>query len=388
MKKPLTFLGMTAAIVAGLMVSASCRKEPAAPANEKLSATKGQSTMDVTKTQFGNLPNGSVVDLYTLVNDKGLKARIMTYGATLVSLETPDRKGNLGDIVLGYDSLEGYLKASPYFGSTIGRVGNRIGKARFTLAGVEYKLGANDGENSLHGGIRGFDKVIWTAEPVREPNGVGVRFSYLSPDGEEGYPGNLKAVVTYLLTNDNELRLAYEAETDKATPVNLTNHSYYNLAGQGEILNHELKLFADKFTPTDAKLIPTGEIRDVKGLPEDFTTMTAMGARIAKVTGGYDLNYVLTTGGGGLAPAAEVYEPTTGRVMEVSTVEPGIQFYTGNFLDGTITGKGGKVYPKHGGFCLETQHFPDSPNHPNFPSTILEPGKKYASLTVEKFSAR
>ncbi len=388
MKKIPTSLGLAAAVLATLVVTASCKKGAVAPPDETQSSTKGQSVMDVTKAPFGSLPDGTAVEIYTLTNDKGLKARIMTYGATLVSLEVPDRNGNPGDISLGYDSLDGYLKVNPYFGSTVGRVCNRIGKARFTLSGVEYKLGANDGLNSLHGGIKGFDKVLWTAEPVKETGAAGVRFSYLSPDGEEGYPGNLRASVTYLLTNDNELKLSYEAETDSPTPVNLTNHSYYNLAGHGEILGHELKLYADKFTPTDATLIPTGEIRDVKGLPEDFTTMTPMGARIAQVPGGYDLNYALTSGGGALAPAAEVYEPTTGRVMEILTTEPGIQFYTGNFLDGTITGKGGKVYPKHGGFCLETQHFPDSPNHPNFPSTILEPGKKYSSLTVHRFSVR
>jgi aldose 1-epimerase len=381
-------LGLAVSTLAALVLSASCGKGRVAQPDETQSPTKGQSTMDVTKAPFGSLPDGTAVEIYTLTNDKGLRARIMTYGATLVSLEAPDRSGKTGDITLGYDSLDGYLKVSPYFGSTVGRVCNRIGKARFTLNGVEYKLGANDGANSLHGGIKGFDKALWAAEPFKEAGAVGVRFTYLSRDGEEGYPGNLKATAAYLLTDQNELKFSYEAETDKASPVNLTNHSYYNLAGRGDILGHELKLYADKFTPTDAALIPTGELRDVKGLPEDFIVMTAMGARIAQVKGGYDLNYALTSGGGALAPAAEVYEPTSGRVMEISTTEPGIQFYTGNFLDGTITGKGGQVYPKHGGFCLETQHFPDSPNHPNFPSSILEPGMKYTSLTVIKLSTR
>ena len=381
-------LGLAASTLAALVLSASCKKGNVAPQDETPTPTKGQPTMDVTKAPFGSLPDGTAVEIYTLTNDKGLRARIMTYGATLVSLEVPDRNGKPGDITLGYDSLDGYLKASPYFGSTVGRVCNRIDQARFTLNGVEYKLAANYGASSLHGGIKGFDKAIWAAEPVKQAGAVGVRFSYLSKDGEEGYPGNLRAVVTYTLTGNNELKLEYEAETDKATPVNLTNHSYFNLAGRGDILGHELKLYADKFTPTNDALIPTGEIRGVKGTPEDFTTMAAIGARIAQVKGGYDLNYVLASSGGALAAAAEVYEPTSGRVMELATTEPGIQFYTGNFLDGTITGKGGQVYPKHGGFCLETQHFPDSPNHPNFPSTILEPGKKYATLTVYKFSTR
>jgi aldose 1-epimerase len=355
---------------------------------KKQTQTKGQSMIDVKKEPFGGLPDGTPVELYTLTNNKGLKARLMTYGAILVSLEVPDRNGTPGDITLGCDSLDGYLKVSPYFGAIVGRYGNRIAKGRFILDGVEYKLANNNGINHLHGGVKGFDKVIWTAEPVKEADAAGVRFSYLSRDGEEGYPGNLKVVVTYSLTNDNELRIAYEAETDKATPVNLTHHSYFNLAGQGDILGHELTLYADKYTPVDEGLIPMGEVLDVKGTPMDFTTPAAIGSRIAQVKGGYDHNYVLKSGGGALALAAGVYEPVTGRLMEISTTEPGIQFYSGNFLDGTITGKGGHVYPLHGGFCLETQHFPDSPNHPGFPSTILRPGQKLTSLTVHKFSTK
>lgn len=344
--------------------------------------------MDVTREPFGNLSDETTVEIYTIKNDKGLKARLMTYGATLVSLEVPDRDGNPDDIVLGHDSLAGYLKASPYFGAIVGRYGNRIAKGRFVLDGVEYKLAANNGVNHLHGGLKGFDKVVWAARPVKVVNAVGVRFSYLSCNGEEGYPGNLKVIVTYSLTNENELRISYEAETDKATPVNLTHHSYFNLAGKGDILGHQLTLYADKFTPVDEGLIPTGEVRDVKGTPMDFAVPAAIGSRIAQVKGGYDHNYVLRNSSGALALAAIVYEPVTGRMMEISTTEPGIQFYTGNFLDGTIKGKHGLVYAKHAGFCLETQHFPDSPNHPDFPSTILEPGKKLMSLTVHEFSTK
>jgi aldose 1-epimerase len=344
--------------------------------------------MDVKKEPFGIFSDGTGVELYTLTNDHGLKAKLTTYGAILLSLEVPDRNGTLGDITLGYDSLDGYLKVSPYFGAIVGRCGNRTAQGRFSLNGVVYQLATNDGPNHLHGGIKGFDKVVWAAEPVKDAGRAGVRFSRLSVDGEEGYPGNLKAVVTYILTNDDELKIAYEAESDKPTPVNLTHHSYFNLAGQGDILGHELKLEADAFIPVDDTLVPTGEIRSVKGAPMDFTTSATIGSRIAEVKGGYDHNYVLRSGGGSLALAGTVYEPGTGRRMEISTTEPGIQFYSGNFLDGTIAGKGGRVYVKHGGFCLETQHFPDSPNHPNFPSTILEPGKKLTSLTVHKFSVR
>ncbi len=337
---------------------------------------------------FGRTPDGTAVDIYTLTNDKGLKARLMTYGATLVSLEVPDRTGKPGDIVLGYDALDGYIKNNPYSGSTVGRYGNRIAKGRFVLDGITYELATNNGENHLHGGIKGFDKVVWKAEPVREEAVVDVKFSYLSKDGEEGYPGNLAATVVYSLTNDNELKISYEATTDKATPVNLTHHSYFNLAGQGDVLGHELTINADAYTPVDAGLIPTGEVRPVTGSPFDFTTPHTIGERIAQVEGGYDHNFVLRSGGVKMDLAVRVVEPKSGRVMEISTTEPGLQFYSGNFLDGTITGRGGKAYLKHYGFCLETQHFPDSPNKPNFPSTILRPGAVYKSLTIHKFSSR
>ncbi len=360
------------------------------PEKQEAVITQGKVKMDMFKEGFGNLPDGTPVELYTLNNSFGLRARIMTYGAIVVSLEVPDRAGGTADITLGYDSLDGYLQDTPYFGAIVGRYGNRIAKGRFTLDGVEYLLALNNGENHLHGGLKGFDKVIWEAEPLREEAAVGVKLSYLSGDGEEGYPGNLSCTVTYLLTEDNEFKIVYHAETDKATPINLTHHSYFNLAGQGTsaILGHELLLVADRYLPVDPGLIPTGEMRDVQGTPFDFTSANTIGERIAQVEGGYDHNFVLNSGGGDLALAAQVFEPESGRVMEIFTTEPGIQFYSGNFLDGTITGKIGRVYHKHYGFCLETQHFPDSPHHSHFPSAILRPGETYASLTVHKFSTR
>jgi aldose 1-epimerase len=352
--------------------------------------------MDIDVKPFGEMPDGRVVRLYSLRNANGLKAQIMTYGATVVTLETPDKNGKLDDIVLGYDNLQDYLKNSPYFGAIVGRYGNRIGKGKFTLDGVEYdKLAVNNGDNHLHGGIKGFDKVVWDDEPVWKEDGVGVKLTYVSQDGEEGYPGTLKSTVTYLLTNKNELKIDYEATTDKATPVNLTHHGYFNLTGaERDILDHVLALNADNFTPVDEGLIPTGELTPVKGTPMDFTKPTEIGARIGnscqqlKFGGGYDHNWVLSKGGKGMTLAARVHEPTTGRVMEVRTTEPGIQFYSGNFLDGTITGKEGKVYKHRWGFCLETQHYPDSPNKPNFPSTILKPGQTYKTTTIYEFSTR
>jgi aldose 1-epimerase len=348
------------------------------------------------KEAFGTTADGKAVDLYTLTNAKGTEVRAMTYGGIIVSLRVPDRDGKLGDVVLGRDTLAQYVEASPYFGAIIGRYGNRIGKARFTLDGKEYKLAANNGPNALHGGVRGFDKVVWQAEPFQKDGNVGVVFSYTSPDGEEGYPGTLQAQVTYTLGDDDTLAFAYHATTDKATPVNLTQHSYFNLAGDGagDILGHEVTLKASRFTPVDKTLIPTGELKSVEGTPFDFRTPQTIGARInaddeqIKFGGGYDHNYVLDRDeGAGLQLAARVYEPTTGRVMEVSTTEPGIQFYSGNFLDGTVTGKG-HVYKHRTGFCLETQHFPDSPNKPAFPSAILKPGEQYDTRTVYAFSVR
>ncbi len=376
-------LGMMLAVI----VLPQCRTQSA---EGEAGAAQGKVNMDMFKEEFGRLPDGTPVELYTLYNSQGLRARIMTYGAIVVSLEVPDRTGSLADITLGYDSLAGYLETTPYFGAVVGRYGNRIAKGRFTVDGQDYTLAANNGENHLHGGLLGFDKVVWSAEPVRADAAVGVKLSYLSPDGEEGYPGNLSCVVTYWITEANELKITYEAATDKATPVNLTHHSYFNLAGQGrgDILGHELKLEADLYTPVDEGLIPTGELRAVQGTPFDFTAPHAIGARIAQVPGGYDHNFALRSAGGGLALAAQVYELESGRVMEVLSVEPGIQFYTGNFLDGTITGKVERVYNQHYGFCLETQHFPDSPNQPDFPSTILRPGETYQTQTIYRFSTR
>src|SRR5262249_12791720 len=299
--------------------------------------------------------------------------RIMTYGGIVVSLKTPDRNGKMDDIVLGFDTLDAYLKGHPFFGALAGRYANRIAKGRFTLDGVEYKLAVNNGENHLHGGIKGFDKVIWKARPLKVPGGAALELTYLSKDGEEGYPGNLSVRVVYTLTAANELKIDYTATTDKATVINLTHHSYFNLAGQGngDILNHQLLINASRFTPTDAGSIPTGELRPVRGTPFDFTRATAIGARInqdeeqLKLAKGYDHNFVVNGNMGTMRRAARVSEPTTGRVMEVWTTEPGIQFYTGNFLDGTLTGKDGKVYQQRYGFCLETQHYPDSPNKPS-----------------------
>ena len=358
-----------------------------------LSSCGGKPGGKIMKESFGKTPDGTEVELYTLTNANGIKAKIMTYGAIVVSLEVPDRNGRVADITLGYDTLDGYVKNNPYFGAIVGRYGNRIGKGRFTLEGVEYKLATNNDENHLHGGIKGFDKVVWDAEPVTQKGSAGVKLSYLSKDGEEGYPGNLHCTVTYMLTDKDELKVSYHAHTDKATPVNLTHHSYFNLAGQGsrDILDHILMLNADKFTPTDKGLIPTGELRPVKGTPMDFTTPTKIGERIEqdyeplKFGGGYDHNWVLNKADGPMTLAARVYEPSSGRVMEIFTTEPGIQFYSGNFLDGSIVGKAGKVYKHRYAFCLETQHFPDSPNKANFPSVTLRPGQTYRHETTHKF---
>ncbi len=368
----------------------ACKNGTEAP--RATAAKEGGPTMEVRKELFGRLADGTAVDVFTLVNKAGLEARVTNYGAILVSLKVPDRKGVLADVNLGFDTLDGYLGTHPYFGAIIGRYGNRIAQARFTLEGVEYRLAANNNANTLHGGIKGFDKVVWTAEPVRSAGGAGVKLTYLSKDGEEGFPGNLSVTVVYTLTDADELEIRYEATTDKATVLNLTNHAYWNLKGEGNgnILGHILRLEADALTAVDsaANLIPTGEILAASGTPFDFTAPHAIGERIALVEGGYDHNFVLRGGGGTMALAAYVEEPESGRVMEVWTDQPGIQLYTGNFLDGTVVGKGGKAYRKHFAFCLETQHFPDSPNHPNFPSTILEPGQTYRSTTVHKFSVK
>lgn len=347
----------------------------------------------IKKQAFGDA-DGSEVSLYTLTNSNGVEAAITNFGATVVSLKVPDRNGRIADVVLGYDTLEGYKsKEDPYFGAIVGRYGNRIANGRFTLDGKEYKLAQNNGPNSLHGGVKGFDKRVWLAKEVSDAKGKHLILHYLSPDGEEGYPGNLSVTVEYTLTDNDELRIAYDASTDKDTVLNIANHSYFNLAGQGEgdILKHELMLAADRFTPVDPTLIPTGELRAVAGTPFDFRKATAIGTRIndknqqLEYGHGYDHNFVLN-GAGKVALAARVTEPTTGRVLEVLTDQPGVQFYTGNFLDGTVHGKSGKVYGHRYGFCLETQHFPDSPNHPQFPSTVLKRGQTFRSTTVFRFT--
>jgi aldose 1-epimerase len=361
---------------------------------QSVTAVKGAR---VDKTKFGTTKDGQAVDLYTMTNANGMVAKVITYGALLTELQVPDRTGQMADVVLGFKTLDAYESPNPFFGATIGRVANRIAKGKFKLNGQEYTLATNNGPNHLHGGVKGFDKRVWKAQivpAVPASSGVALKFTYTSADMEEGYPGTLTATVVYTLTNSNELRLDYTASTDKPTPINLTNHSYFNLAGEGQgtILDHELTIMADRFTPVDDTLIPTGEIAGVRGTVMDFNRSTPIGARLAQVPGpapgGYDHNYVLTHGGGVLAMSATVREPKSGRVMDVLTTEPGVQLYTGNFLDGTLTGKAGVAYKQHFGFCLETQHFPDAVNHPNFPSIVLQPGKTYKSTTVYRFSAK
>jgi aldose 1-epimerase len=344
----------------------------------------------VTKQSFGKTPDGTAVDVYT-IKSGALEAKITNYGGIVTSLMVPDRSGKIADVVLGYDALDGYVAKSPFFGALIGRYGNRIGGAKFILDGKTYSTPKNDSANTLHGGDKGFDKAVWKAKEIPH----GIELTLVSPDGDAGFPGTLTAVVRYTLEG-KDLKIEYSATTDKDTVVNLTSHSYFNLKGQGEgdILQHELKLNASRYTPVDDNLIPTGELAPVGGTPFDFGKLTAIGARIdndndqLKKGKGYDHNWVLDSGGGKLSEAAEVYEPTTGRVMQVWTDQPGLQFYTGNFLDGTITGKEGKIYQRRYALCLETQHFPDSPNHPKFPSTELKPGQKYHTVTIYRFSAR
>ena len=367
-------------LIFAAMVTMNCSSNKEADAGRNISSRP-----------FGKTPAGETVELYTLKNAKGVEAAISPYGAVIVSLKVPDRTGVLADVVLGYDGFDGYVENPAHFGAVVGRYGNRIAHGKFTLDGVEYTLAKNNGENSLHGGNRGFDKMLWKAKPA---GGASLELSYLSKDGEEGYPGNLSATVVYTLTDDNELKIDYTATTDKDTVVNLTNHSYFNLAGQGagDILAHQVTINADRFTPVDKGLIPTGELRSVEGTPLDFRQPHAIGERINSsdeqiVLGrGYDHNFVLNRSGDGLMTAAKVTEPKSGRVLEVLTTEPALQFYTGNFLDGTIHGKGGKVYERRFAFCLETQHYPDSPNHPSFPTTVLKPGAVYRTTTIFRFT--
>jgi len=363
-----------------------------------LAGCGGKPVPAVQKCPFGKTADGTVVDLYTLTNKNGVEAKITNYGGIVVSLKVPDRKGIMGDVVLGFDSLSSYVAKNPFFGVLVGRYGNRIAGGAFKLDGVVYALAKNNGPNHLHGGVKGFDKVVWNAEPVQGPGPgeAGLKLTYRSADGEEGYPGNLDVGVVYTLTDSNALKIDYTAVTDKPTPCNLTNHSYFNLSAgtAADILGTELTIFADRMTPVDKTLIPTGELRSVEGTAFDFRKPEKIGARIdapeeqIRFGGGYDHNFVLNGEAGSLRLAAVASDSGSGRVMEVFTTEPGVQFYTGNFLDGSAAGKNGTVYAKRSGFCLETQHFPDSPNRPEFPSTILNPGETYRTTTIYKFSVK
>ena len=347
--------------------------------------------MKVEIQNWGETPDGQAVQLYTIVNGRGFEARITNYGGIVVSLKVPDGDGRLDDVVLGYDTLPEYVDDLSYFGCIVGRYANRVAGGRFTLNGVEHTLTANERWNHLHGGIKGFSKVVWGSEALEKDDSAGVRLTYLSHDGEEGYPGNLRAEVSYLLTEDDELRIEYTATTDRETVVNLSHHSYFNLAGGGDVLDHKLTLLADRFTPVDGELIPTGETRSVEGTPMDFNTPTGIGERIEadceqlELAGGYDHNWVLNREGPRLSPAARVHHPGTRRTMEVSTTEPGVQFYSGNQLPTHIPGKRGRRYGPRHGLCLEAQHFPDSPNRPEFPSTVLRESETYRQTTVYRF---
>ena len=359
-----------------------------------LAVFRAQGAAGLKKAAFGTTKDGLPVDLYTLANASGMEVAITNYGGTVVSVKVPDRNGKFADVVLGFDNFDGYLNNTPFFGVIVGRYGNRIAKARFTLDGHEYHLAANDNGNTLHGGLNGFDKRVWKARDVSTKEIPALELTYLSKDGEEGFPGNLSATVTYSLTPKNELKIDYAATTDKPTVLNLTNHSYFNLAGQGEgdALSHLVMINADGFTPVDSTLIPTSESKSVAGTPFDFRKPTRIGDRIdaddpqIKFGRGYDHNFVLNRKDAGLILAARVTEPSSGRVLEVLTTQPGLQFYTANFLDGTVHGKSGKAYPRRSAFCMETQHFPDSPNHPGFPTTVLRPGEHFHSTTVFRFS--
>ena len=373
-------LRATAAALAILILMPKLQAQPARPDS-------------VTSKPFGKTPEGKPIQLYTLTNSSGMQVTLATYGGTVIQLLTPDRAGQMGDVALGFSTIEPYFTKSPYFGALIGRYANRIANGRFSLDGKKYQLARNNGKNSLHGGLKGFDKQLWTTE-VLSQNPPSVRFSRLSPDGEENFPGNLSVAATYTLTNRDQLRIQYRAQTDKPTILNLTNHTYFNLAGagSGSILNHQVRIHAHQYTPVDANLIPTGEIKEVAGTPLDLRKWTTIGSQIQAVGGnpvGFDHNYALHS-----CPllrpalAAEVWDPASGRLLKVYTDQPGIQFYTGNFLDGTIKGKRGKVYRQHDAFCLETQHYPDAPNHANFPTTVLRPGETFKSTTVYQFSAR
>jgi aldose 1-epimerase len=357
-------------------------------------ASTHEAPMQVSRKPFGKTSDGKEVFLFSLRNTKGAEALISNYGGLVTSLRVPDRSGHLGDVVLGYDNLASYIKETPYFGALIGRYGNRIARGKFTLDGKEYHLATNNYPNALHGGIKGFDKVVWEPTILTTPEGAGLKLTYVSKDAEEGYPGNLSVTVVYTLTDDNALKVEYTATTDQDTVVNLTQHSYFNLAGKGTILDHVVMIPADKFTPVDSTLIPTGELRPVEGTPFDFRKPTAIGARInqddeqLKFAKGYDHNWIINKPMGQFGLMARVTEPTTGRVLEVLSTEPGLQFYSGNFLDGTLKGKNGQVYQFRSGFCMEPQHYPDSPNRPEFPSVVLKPGQTYHNTIVFRFSTQ
>jgi aldose 1-epimerase len=379
--------------IAALGMVAGCG-DPTPPAPKSAAAPLPASPASVSRASFGTLPDGTHVELFTLRNATGMEVQVTNYGGIITSIKVPDRHGKFADVTLGHTTLEGYLQHSPYFGAIVGRYANRIGKAQFVLDGRTYKLAANDGPNTLHGGLKGFDKAVWQAEPFERPGERGIVFTHTSPAGDEGFPGALALHVTYTLTDRNELMFDFQATTDAPTVVNLTQHAYFNLAGEGsgDVLGHVLTLNADRYTPVDATLIPSGELASVQGTPLDFRTPTAIGARIEadhpqlKLGKGYDHNYVLNRRGTELVLAARVEEPGSGRVLEVHTTEPGVQLYTGNFLDGSFTAKSGHVYGRRSGFCLETQHFPDSPNQPAFPSTTLRPGEEFRSRTVYTFT--
>jgi aldose 1-epimerase len=376
-----------------VIMSQACKKkeEIQTPAADTVAVAKAS----VTKASFGKLPDGQEVSVYTLKNKNGIELQVINYGAIVTSLKAPDKNGTLEDIVLGFDSLAGYLTPAPYFGAVVGRYGNRIGKGKFKLDGKEYTLAQNNNGQHLHGGLKGFDKVFWNIEEASSTEGVALKLTYLSKDMEEGYPGNLKVEVLYILTDNNEWKIDYKATTDKKTIVNLTQHSYFNLTGNAkrDILEHKLTLHADKLVPVDKVLIPTGELKDVTNTPFDFRNETVIGARIndkdqqLELGLGYDHCWVLSSSDS-VKLAASVYEPTSGRYLEVYTSEPGIQFYSGNFLDGSLTGKGGVQYKHRYGLCLETEHYPDSPNKPAFPSVVLNPGETYSTQTTYKFSTK
>ena len=386
MKRTTVFLaGMTATLMLGTQLLVSAGAKP------PMMAKAGKGKANIVIAMFGKMPGGATVDLYTLTNANGLKAKIMTLGATLTELDVPDRNGKSGDVVLGFDKLAPYVKGCPYFGATVGRVANRIAKGTFKVNGKTYKTPVNNGPNSLHGGLKGFDKRVWKATPMTGAEGPSVAFTYTSKDGEEGYPGTLNVKVVYMLTNKNAVKIDYTATTDKATPINLTNHSYFNLAGQGDISDHELMLNADHYLPVDSTQIPTGEVKAVKGTPMDFTKMHKIGDHILDVgedPTGYDHNYNINGGGKSLTLTAKVYEPMSGRMMVMYTTEPGVQLYTGNFLDASLTGTGGVNYTQHSAICLEAQHYPDSINHPKFPSSVLSPGQTYHQTTEYIFSVK